>query len=522
MQLYIYIEQISSKIPYKNRIIMYTILFLTTVIFSLVYLILKRQIKNLPPSPPVSSIPIFGHLFSLGKHPQETLLKWCQTRQSDIIHCYFGQKLVIVLNNYSLIKEAFLDDNYSARAQPFIFEEHFHGKGLTYADGTRWLIHRRFAMDTLKKFGMGKVFLQDTILDELEDIFHLIDQQKEQPLNIKGLLTHGLSNIICGFAFGERFSHDNKEFHHIVGLIEECFTLGSHDSWITVFPLLRFIPMKSLRGNYKQFSKNFKEIFTFAKQLVENHNEYLNENDDTRDYIDEFLRQANRDKLSNKINSTFDMDQLITSITNLFIGGTETTSTTLRWAFIYMIENPQILEKVQQEIDEYIENTNHQTMIQMTDKQFLPYTNATILEIQRCGNIATLGGSTMHRNLQATTLNNYYIPKDSYIAANFYAVHVDEKYFPDPTRFDPTRFLSSDLKSVQRPNGFIPFSIGKKSCPGESLANMELFLFFSNFIRRYNFHVHDQEKQINSRKFYHTSLTRAPFDYQISFSKRLI
>ena len=195
------------------------------------------------------------------------------------------------------------------------------------------------------------------------------------------------------------------------------------------------------------------------------------------------------------------MEQLITSITNLFIGGTETTSTTLRWGFIYMIENPQVLEKVQQEIDQYFENTHHQSssMIQMNDRQYLPYTNATILEIQRCGNIATLGGSTMHRNLQATSLNGYSIPKDSYIAANFYAVHVDERNFPDPDRFDPTRFLSSDYKSVQRPNGFIPFSIGKKSCPGESLANMELFLFFSNFVRRYNFHVPDREKQINSR-----------------------
>ena len=157
-------------------------------------------------------------------------MKWCEERQSDTIHCYFGQKLVIVLNNYSLIKEAFVDDNYSARAQPFIFEEHFHGKGLTYADGERWLIHRKFAMDQLKRFGMGKYFLQDTILDELNDIFEFINKQNEKSFNIKGLLTHGLSNIICGFAFGQRFSHDNKEFHHIVSLIEECFTLGSHDS----------------------------------------------------------------------------------------------------------------------------------------------------------------------------------------------------------------------------------------------------------------------------------------------------
>jgi cytochrome P450 family 2 subfamily J len=44
------------------------------------------------------------------------------------------------------------------------------------------------------------------------------------------------------------------------------------------------------------------------------------------------------------------VDQLLTSIVNLFIGGTETTSTTLRWALIYMIENPEVQEKVFEEI----------------------------------------------------------------------------------------------------------------------------------------------------------------------------
>jgi hypothetical protein len=111
-------------------------------------------------------------------------------------------------------------------------------------------------MNTLKKFGMGKYFLQDTIFDELKDVYHFIDQQEEKAFNIKSLLTHGLSNIICGFAFGQRFSHDNERFRYIVSLIEECFTLGSHDSWITIFPLLRFIPIKFLRGNYKKFQTN--------------------------------------------------------------------------------------------------------------------------------------------------------------------------------------------------------------------------------------------------------------------------
>ncbi|CAF2023646.1 unnamed protein product [Rotaria magnacalcarata] len=498
---------------------MFLVLSLITCCVYIIYLVFKKP-KNLPPGPPIYALPLFGHLLHLGKHPQETLMKWCQQSKSDITHCYFGQQLVIVLNNYSLIKEAFMDDNYSVRAQPFIFEEHFHGKGLTYADGERWLIHRKFAMDSLKKVGMGKLFLQDTILDELTDVFSVIDKEDGEPLNIKGLLTHGLSNIICGFAFGQRFSQDNKKFRHIVSLIEECFTLGSHDSWITIFPLLRFIPIRSLGGNYKQFSKNFKQIFSFAKQLVEQHN---TDNDgEDKDYIDAFLKQAKNDQLSQKENSTFDMDQLISSITNLFIGGTETTSTTLRWALVYMIENAHILEKVQQEIDQYmLIHNNNQLYVRMEDKPFLPYTTATILEIQRCGNIATLGGSTMHRNLQNTTLNGYNIPKNSYIAANFYAVHVDERQFTQPYQFDPTRFLSDDHKSVRRPAAFIPFSIGKKSCPGESLANMELFLFFTNLVRAYNFHVVNKNEQINSAKFYHTSLTRAPYDFYVSFSKRL-
>uniref|UniRef100_A0AC35G9S3 Cytochrome P450 n=1 Tax=Panagrolaimus sp. PS1159 TaxID=55785 RepID=A0AC35G9S3_9BILA len=193
---------------------MFTVILFATVIAAVIYLFFKEKPKNLPPGPPTAALPFFGHLLSLGKHPQETLSKWCSETQ-----------------------KAFLDDNYSARAQPFIFEEHFHGKGLTYADGERWSIHRKFAMATLKKFGMGKVFLQETILGEIQDIFAIIDKQKQKAINIKGLLTHGLSNIICGFAFGERFSHDYEEFQDVVNLIEECFSLGSHDSWITIFPL---------------------------------------------------------------------------------------------------------------------------------------------------------------------------------------------------------------------------------------------------------------------------------------------
>ena len=68
---------------------MHLILFVVLFVLSIIYIIFHKKKVNLPPGPPVYSIPIFGHLFYLGKHPQEILMKWCKDRQSDIIHCYF-------------------------------------------------------------------------------------------------------------------------------------------------------------------------------------------------------------------------------------------------------------------------------------------------------------------------------------------------------------------------------------------------------------------------------------------------
>lgn len=68
-----------------------------------------------------------------------------------------------------------------------------------------------------------------------------------------------------------RFAQDDQEFRDIVGMIEECFTIGSHDSLITLFPILRFVPLKPLGGNYNKFSRNFNKMLEFASRLVDNH-----------------------------------------------------------------------------------------------------------------------------------------------------------------------------------------------------------------------------------------------------------
>jgi len=74
------------------------------------------------------------------------------------------------------------------------------------------------------------------------------------------------------------------------------------------------------------------------------------------------------------------------------------------------------------------------------------------------------------------------IPKGAQVIPLLHAVHMDPELWPEPERFHPERFLSEDGQSVIKPDCFIPFGVGRRSCPGDTLASAELFLFFSSLL----------------------------------------
>ena len=89
----------------------------------------------------------------------------------------------------------------------------------------------------------------------------------------------------------------------------------------------------------------------------------------------------------------------------------------------------------------------------------LQYTEATLLEIQRVASIVPL--NVPHATLDSMVIDGYDIPKGTAMFTNNYFIHRDPRYWTNPEKFDPTRFLNSDGK-VYRPDGFMPFSVGNK------------------------------------------------------------
>ena len=89
-------------------------------------------------------------------------------------------------------------------------------------------------------------------------------------------------------------------------------------------------------------------------------------------------------------------------------------------------------------------------------------------------------------------VNGFHIPKGSHVLANFYAANNDPEIWLDANVFKPERFLMEENKSYVAPENITPFGYGKRSCPAESMANSEIFLYTTSFIQKYDIRSHRQ------------------------------
>lgn len=78
-----------------------------------------------------------------------------------------------------------------------------------------------------------------------------------------------------------------------------------------------------------------------------------------------------------------------------------------------------------------------------------------------------------------------------------HSTHKNPKYFPDPEKFDPSRFE----KSVPAPYTFVPFGGGPRMCPGKEFARLEILVFMHNVITKFKW-----EKVIPNEKIIYSPL----------------
>ena len=163
------------------------------------------------------------------------------------------------------------------------------------------------------------------------------------------------------------------------------------------------------------------------------------------------------------------------------MAGTETPSSEITWLIYYAIKYPDIQARLHRQLDDVIGNTNR--LPEISDKPNLPYLDAFIAEVQRIVSDTPLAAP--HSTTRDTSLAGFLIPRDTTVFVNLWAIHHDPDRWEDPFCFRPERFL--DEQGRVRLEGIMPFSSGKRSCPGESFGRKAVFLYAARLLYRFKF-----------------------------------
>nr|XP_048284611.1 cytochrome P450 2B1-like isoform X2 [Myodes glareolus] len=463
---------------------------------------------HLPPGP--RPLPLLGNLLQMDR--RGLLYSFIQLREKygDVFTVHLGPRSVVMLCGTEAIREALVDkaEAFSGRGTIAVFDPIVQGYGVIFSNGERWKTLRRFSLATMKDFGMGKRSVEERIQEEARCLVEELRKSQGAPLDPTYLFQCITANIICSIVFGERFDYKDLQFLHLLDVIYKTFSLISSLS-SQVFELFSGF-LKYFPGTHRQIYKNLQEILNYIGHSVEKHQATLDPNN-PRDFIDTYLIRMEKEK-SNQ-HTEFHHQNLMISVLSLFLAGTETSSTTLRFGFLLLLKYPHVAEKVQKEIDQVIGTHRPPTL---DDRNKMPYTEAVIREIQRFADIVPTG--VPHKVTKDTLFRGYLLPKNTEVYPILSTALHDPRYFEQPDAFNPDHFLDAN-GTLKKTEAFMPFSIGKRICLGEGIARNELFLFFTTILQNFSMSSPVAPKDIDLRPK-ESGLTNVAPTYQICFLTR--
>nr|XP_056705938.1 cytochrome P450 2J5-like [Euleptes europaea] len=424
----------------------------------------------------------------------------------NVYTLWLGHTPVVVVNGYQDVKEVLItrSEDFAERPIPNFLQDLIQdAQGILFSNGHPWKQQRRFSLMTLRNLGLGKTILEDSIRQEASVLIEAFARENGKPIDPSNLLLAAINNVIASMLFGHSFTSEEDTFRHLIDGSKAMDEFNGK-AWARLYDAFPMV-MKPLQPILQRTILALSH-WKLLQRLIENEIREHQKNgvpEEPRDFIDSYLAQV--EKCKDDPSSTFTETNMVQVIMELFIAGSDTSAIALRWAFLYMLEYPEIQEQVQQELDTVL-GPSH--VICYEDQKILPLTNAVLHETQRFSSLSAVG--VMHKSSKNTSVKGMSLSKGIMILPNIYSVHYDPKQWETPYKFNPGHFLDKDGNFVKK-DAFLLFSGGIRVCLGEKMARTTLFILFASLLRAFRFQLPEGVKEINREAILGLALTPHPY-----------
>ena len=214
-------------------------------------------------------------------------------------------------------------------------------------------------------------------------------------------------NVVITMIFGQRYEITDPEFQDLINS-NTLFVQGfEYDSFIDVFPLLRYLPNKRIKTILYALSLRDPVI---KKHLIHHKSTFKPDADNKNDLAYTLLQALHDAEKEDKIVKTYLTDEYLIAMLDDMVGaGSETTLTVLRWSVIYLVNCQRIQESCFNEINNVLEGR----LPTLSDRMSLPFVDAFIHETLRMSSIAPM--AVPHKTTCDTSIGGYAVPKNTQV-----------------------------------------------------------------------------------------------------------
>ncbi|XP_028631473.1 steroid 17-alpha-hydroxylase/17,20 lyase [Grammomys surdaster] len=443
--------------------------------------------KSLPFLPLVGSLPFLprhGHM-----HVNFFKL---QEKYGSIYSLRLGTTTTVIIGHHQLAREILVKKGKEFSGRPQMVTLGFlsdQGKGVAFSDaGSCWQLHRKLVFRTFSLFRDDQK-LEKIICQEANSLCDWMLTHNEESIDLSMPIFLSIINIICIICFNISYEKKDLKLTTIYTFTEGIVHALGHSNLVDTFPWLTIFPNKTLemlKRYVKIRDETLAEIFENCKEKF---------NSESISSLTDILIQAKMNADNNNTREGQDPDMfsdkhILTTLGDIFGAGIETSASVLKWILAFLVHNPEVMKKIQKEIDQHI--GFHRTPT-FSDRTHLLMLEATIREVLRIRPVAPM--LIPHKANIDTSIGEFTIPKDTHVTVNLWALHHDENEWDQPDRFMPERFLDPTGSYLITPTpSYLPFGAGPRSCIGEVLARQELFIFMGMLLQRFDFDVSDDRR----------------------------